>query len=562
MSTAILEQTFDRLAALNEVLAESLVDLELAAEDKGWKRLGVSLNTDFSPKALKSVRENCRIMAVANPLIKQGLAIRSAFVWGQGCSIDVKDATRGADGKRQKVTGTDVNSIVQAFLDRPEVQTVWSGEEARDQLEHALGTDGEYYIVLDTDATNSLITPIIMDADEVEDIIRDPENRNRVWYYKRVFTPMNLNMETGAYTAAGTPKTIYYPHVDYRPTDQPKTIGTGEVRWDQPVVPVSAKKIAGSASRGVPDAYAAIPWASASKEYLENWAVLMKSLARFAWRNTAGAGRDRVKKVAAAHMAAAQRDLVDAMVPGLPENGLGAGGKPGIGQIAVTGPDSSLEAIPKSGATIDAGSGLPLQAMAAAGMGVPVTLLNGNPGDTGARAVADTMTGPMMAQFQLRRSLHAQEIKTVLGYLIDKNIEWGELDGTSEQQGDRLVWTLKDGPQARSIDVHFPDWDDTGVTVLDRMKAVQLADGIDKLPPVEIVRLALQALKVRNIDEIIDDITDKDGNYIKPDSGSTAEDDKLNAGNAGGYDAPPGAPAPVAPATAAPAVPTPPKVKR
>ena len=395
-------------------------------------------------------------------------------------------------------------------------------------------------MVLDTDDANERIDLIIMEADEVDDIIRDPDNRSRIWYFKRVYTPMELDLETGAYRAAAAPKTIYYPHIAYRPTDKPKRIGDAEVRWDQPVIQVIGKKIGLSGVRGVPDAYASVPWASASKEYLENWATLMKSLARFAWRSTAGAGRDRAKKVADAHMKQAQHAAVAAVTPPIAPGQIPIPGQQPrqVGQIAVTSPDGNIEAIPKSGATIDAASGLPLQAMAAAGLGVPVTLLNGNPGDTGARAVAETMTGPMLAQFSLRRDLHAQEIRDVLDYVIDKSVEWGVLEGEIEQVGDRQIVKLAGGDKARQIDVHFPDWDETGTSVLDRMKAVQAADQLDKLPPIEIVRLALQALKVRNLDEIIDQVTDEKGNYVKPDDGSAAADAGQDAGQAGGYEPP------------------------
>jgi hypothetical protein len=38
---------------------------------------------------------------------------------------------------------------------------------------------------------------------------------------------------------------------------------------------------------GIGDAYAAIDWARAYKEFLEDWLRLVKSLSRFAWRATA-----------------------------------------------------------------------------------------------------------------------------------------------------------------------------------------------------------------------------------------------------------------------------------
>ena len=84
----------DQIAAQNntiEVLAESLADLELAFEDRGWERLATNATREFSPEGLRRARELCRVMTVANPLLKHGLGLRKAYVWGQGVDITVLD---------------------------------------------------------------------------------------------------------------------------------------------------------------------------------------------------------------------------------------------------------------------------------------------------------------------------------------------------------------------------------------------------------------------------------------------------------------------------------------
>jgi hypothetical protein len=73
----------------------------------------------------------------------------------------------------------------------------------------------------------------------------------------------------------------------------------------------------------------------------------------------------------------------------------------------------NLEAIPKSGATIDSESGKPLAAMVAAALGMSVTMLLADPGTTGARAVAETLDKPTILEMGMRRRLWAGVIKTV-----------------------------------------------------------------------------------------------------------------------------------------------------
>lgn len=68
LSTQVLDLTA-RLSASNdrELLQESLVDLELATEDRGWQRLGVESARDFSRRGLQAIATNCRGMAVRPP---------------------------------------------------------------------------------------------------------------------------------------------------------------------------------------------------------------------------------------------------------------------------------------------------------------------------------------------------------------------------------------------------------------------------------------------------------------------------------------------------------------
>ena len=87
------------------------------------------------------------------------------------------------------------------------------------------------------------------------------------------------------------------------------------------------------------------------------------------------------------------------------------------------GPGMSLEAIPKTGATIDSGSGKPLAAMVGGGAGVPVTMLLADPGVTGARATAETLDKPTILEMGMRRAAVGQRLKRILSYVIDQAVK-------------------------------------------------------------------------------------------------------------------------------------------
>lgn len=485
--THLLEQ----LEASNsdlEVLRESLADIELALEDRGWERLGLDAGRDLSAEGRRKIRELCRVMAIVNPLIKRGLGLRVAYVWGQGVTITVRD---------QSEDGQDVNAVVQEFLDDPGNKKTFSGAQAREEMERAAGTDGELFAALFTDPKTGKVQVRWLDAGEVTDVISNPDDKIDHWYYKREYTARLV--ESGRLVTLA--QTTYYPALGYEPVgrDKPATIDGHPVMWDTPVRMVAVNRPSGS-QRGVPDAFAAIAWARSYKEFLEQWSVLMKALARFAWQKKSRG--DRVRQVAAKLAAK----------PATETNG---GNPTGVGATAVNTGDEVLEAIPKTGATIDAQSGKPLAAMAATAMEVPVTMLLGDPGITGARAVADTLDQPTELAMQLRRALWTELQTDILDHVIDASVRapQGPLTGRISRDGTRVLVELPDNDD-RTIDITWPEFNSTPVDVL--VKATVEADATGKLPPLVTARLLLQALKVDNVDEVLADLSDDDGKFMDP----------------------------------------------
>lgn len=470
-----------------EIVRETLADVQLAFEDRGWLQLSMQARNDLSDAGRKQIRDLCRVMAIMNPLIKRGLSLRKAYIWGQGVDITVRD---------QSDKGQDVNAVVQAFLEDKANKATFSGSQAREEMEQAAYTDGELAAALFTDPLDGTVQLRWVPVEEITDVITDPQDQVTHWYYRREYTERFVS---GGQTVQLL-RTVYYPALGYEPQVKPSTINGAEVLWNAPVRMVAVNRPT-RAVRGIPDAFAAIPWARSYKEFLEQWAVLMKSLARFAWQTkTRG---DRAKAVAAKTAAAPTTDVL-------------RGGNPsGAGATAVTDPNTSLEAIPKTGATIDSDSGRPLAAMTAAALDVPVTMLLGDPGVTGARAVADTLDEPTQLTMSLRRDLWGEFMLDVLQHVIDWAIRApkGGLKGKVTRAGDRVVAELPENDD-RSIDITWPDFDSTPIDVL--TAAIVAADGTMKMPPLVTLRLLLTALKVDNIDEVLDEMTDDQGNFIDP----------------------------------------------
>ena len=251
----------------------------------------------------------------------------------------------------------------------------------------------------------------------------------------------------------------------------------------------------------------------------------MKSLAKFAWKLTAeGRNRDQAKRALA--QAGTSRGLT--------------GDANSVGGTALLPLDAQLEAIPKSGATIDAMSGRPLAMMAAAGVGVPVTMLLMDPGQTGARATAETLDWPTELTMRDRRELWAAARLRTCQYVIAEAVRApsGPLKGTitrDEATGEEVVELA--GETDATCDIVFPDLDD--VEAKDIIDGIVAAAATGTLPPELILRHLLIALGIRDVDSILEEMEDDDGNFLWPSTAAPA-----NMGTTGGTDPATGDPAP------------------
>lgn len=467
---------------LVETLQESLEDAKLALEDRGWDRIGSLSGLDeFDKDYLTRAAKMCRASAVINPLVGRAINLRIAYVWGSGVEIS---ARQGEDAPQ------DVAAVVQGFLDDPLNRAAFTSAQAREENERALATDGNVVLILVTSPLTGRVQVRSVPFSEVTDLIRNPDDRDDVWFVRRTATTTTLTPSaTGAVTAAAT-TTVFHPTVTYRPRRRPKTIDGHEVAWDQPAVHVSVNRLDGW-KWGIGDVYAAVSWARGYSEFLQDWAKLMRSLAKIAWTATA-------KNKPGAQQVRARLGAADE-----------AGG------AAVLAEGQQLQAVSKSGATIDADSGRPLAAMVASAVDLPVTLLLSDPGVTGARAVAETLDRPTHLLMQMRRELWGDVHRAVLGHVIDAAVRapQGPLRGTITTDPvtglDRIELL---GGQDRTIEITWPDLDETDPKVL--VEAVTAADGTGKMPPLLVAQLLMQALRVEDVDEWLNQLTDADGEFI------------------------------------------------
>lgn len=461
-------------------LEESLAQLELARENTGWSKVISLYQEEFTREGLRRSAEQGRVFGVANPLIKRGRNVRHAYVWGQG--VDV--------GAREEA----VNDLIQGFIDDEGNREAFYGAQARQEYEGCLYDEGNFFLAHFTDPLTGRVKVRVLPFDEIQDVITAPGDKLSPWYYLRQWTEQD---EQGN----STEQKAYYPALKYQPATKYKNVNGVEVMWDAPVRHVKVNALSGW-KFGIGDSYAAIPWALSHKGFLEDWALLMKALSKIAFTTSSKSSAASQNKRAALQ---------------------GMANLPAGSTVSMS-EDQKLEALPKSGATIDSESSRPLATLTASALDLPVTILLADPGQTGARATAETLDLPTRLIFQARQQLHVEVYKDSIGYAVEQAViaPRGPLRGLGKavRDGDRLTVEFKD-PSDATVEVTFPGLDEVPLDII--MAAIEKADGLEvRLPPLVMLKLVLQALRVPDIDEIIQQLTDAEGNYLDP--GVTAGD--------------------------------------
>ena len=500
---AKLRGKLDTAVTQLEDLQESYAQLQLSREDANWMPLTQQAEQGLDRDHLVTQSKLHRVFATANALIKRGLSLRAAYVFGQGVGTT-------AEGK-------DANRVVQSFLDDPKAREVLFGAQAQEDLENLLGTDGNVFICMVTDRMTGQVTPRLIPFEEITEIISAPGDRATVWYYRREWS--EFDPETGRTVQ----RKAYYPQLRYSPVTKQRYIGSNDERY--PVMrdmPVYHVKVNAQAFQkwGIGDTYAAIPWARMYKEFLEDWATLMKSLSKVAWSHT------RLN-----YSRGSQQQRVDA---------LQKMGDMTPGSSVSMAPGDRIEAVPKSGATIDSESARPLATMVAAALGLPVTTLMSDPGQTGARAVAETLSFPTRLGFEARQEVWRETRRQLLEYVLLQAVAAprGPLRGRVVRDGDSLQAELPNKADA-TLTIVFPPLDETPVETI--MEALVKADSTGKAPPLVIAREILRALRVRDVDEELEKLTDEDGNFVPPQTtvadaaGQRAADALRRGGNPSDY---------------------------
>jgi hypothetical protein len=409
-------------AAVRDVsqFKETLWELELALEDRGWVRETAIAQLEFSRYGVGRLITHIRIASIKNPLIKRGAEICKLYVFGRGVEIRCEDQ--------------DGNEVVQGFLDANKAEL---GHIALGEKETSIQSDGTLYFGLPTDAAGNVGVKMI-DPLEIMDIVTAPDDTSKILYCMRQWSQMDLNSTTGVQT----PKQMKaaYPSLELVNSGATllQTIGTYPVNREMPIYRVRAGSSPPKWRWAVPPLYASVDWARAYKDFLEDWATIQRALARFALMVETKGGPAAI---------ASYQALLGTTFGNSGGTTIERNPPPTRGSAHISGDQTKIAPFKSAGATDSPEQARRLLLMNAAAQGMPETFYGD--ASTGSLATAQSLDRPTELKFREMQQRWIETITCILNYVLDvsKTTPGGRL---------KEARASNPAPQPLTIVVKFP----------------------------------------------------------------------------------------------------------
>lgn len=447
-----------------ELLSERLAELELALEDASWVRQTAEGTAEFSRDGLRRIIALSRLAFLKNPIIKRAVMVQVYYVLAQGVQIKCEDQT--------------ANEVIQGFLDDPLNRAELTSAQAMQAKEARLQYEGNLFFALFTNASTGEVQIRTIPVDEISDIVTNPDDRKEVWLYRRDYVRQEFNPASGV----TTPRQVktYYKDWNYQgEIDQVD----GQAVEEAVVFHVRVGGL-DDMRFGLPETYDALDWARAYKDFLSDWATIVKSYARFAWQLVTKGGKNAI--------AGAKQKLgttLGVSSTGYPDKNP----PPVVGSVFAGNETTKIDAVKTSGATTKAEDGRRLLLMVAASCGLPETFF----GDVsvGTLATARSLDRPTELKFRARQGLWQAILGSILEYVLRQACEApsGPLAGQD--------------PADIEMSIDFPPIleHDVAETINAIVAAATLnGNGLaGTIEPKELVKMILTALGVQNQDEVL-----------------------------------------------------------
>lgn len=497
--------------ALRETIY-GMAELEIALDDRGWKRLIARSQYEFSRFGIQSIILICRLYYIKNPLARRGIDCSAIYVFGRGLEISSSD-------EAAHETLTD-------FFGDPRNASQFS-HTALVKKEQATYTDGNVFWAYFADPSDGRLQCRGLDAIEISDIITDPNDAATPWFYRRDWTEQTFDEASGRrdqkqrsawYAALGYEDIPNFPATLRKIEDAEVAVDTnGEL------IPVQHLKDGDLPGWrfGCPREYPILDWLRAYRHVLEDLCTLWRALSRFAWNVETKGGAPAI--------AAFKQTLATTLANDLSQ--IESNPPPVTGSAFISGPNNKIEPMKTGGTTMNPDSARRVLLMICAGFGLNENMMGD--ASTGSLATAESLERSVELMFKERQEVWREVLQRQGRYALQRSLRApkGKLrEAVAKRQGclpsevklEEVVIESAPGRKGHIIQLHeakadpkkqkivievkFPDilQGDIGV----RIKAISEAMTLDGKEPIGIdektgIGLLLSELGVEDVQSVV-----------------------------------------------------------
>lgn len=449
-------------------LREEMSLYQRQLEDIGWVNISVDnfQNQEVFGRGFKKMLQECKLFYYKNPLAGLWINMTTDFVFGEGIT-------------KPRAKEDSIQEIVDELWEDPDNKKAMFSFLAQQLLSNKLQYEGNIFMVIFEDMMGK-IKVRFLNTDEVDDIVLDPEDRNRENFYKVRTQKNKYNFVSGAYEWGARDFEFYpgYENFDVNAFGVPIDKLRDDVR-------VMHFKINCDVNDkfGVPQLYRGLDWIKAHKNQAEDVATLVKALSQFAWKKKVKGTAAQVSSISNALRGKASLTNIQNSV--------------GQTQVENEGIDLQSVDVKTGGVNIGIDSMRQSKLMVCAASGLFEHYF-GDP-STGNLATAKSMELPMIKKFVSMQMIWQSIYLSLINYAIDRKVEAGLLSGkveVDEINRRKKVTTTVD----RTVEVDFPPILESDV----KMEAEGMIIARGKLIPKETAaRYFMTSANIENIDEEI-----------------------------------------------------------
>lgn len=419
-------------------LKESLWELELALEDRGWQRQLAMASTEFSRYGIQQLILMSRLYFIRNPLIRRGVLVSSYYVLARGIEITSDDDA--------------TNEAIKDFMADPRNAKEW-GHAGLLEKHNSFLTDGNMFFAFFSDPGTGAVVVRTIDPTEILDKITDPDDSSVDWFYRRNWSPVVFEPNSSQGYESTTRKDEWYPAKGYDPPAgplRPNAIGGHKINWDVPV-----KHLKGGAipkwKFGCPLVYAAINDARAYVDFLKDWCTIQRMLTRFSWDLEQPGGAQAIGTASTAF----------STTLGNSGTSIEQNPPPTVGAAFVRSPGTKLTPMKTAGSIDSPEQARRVLLQVAAAFGLPETFFGD--ASTGSLATAQSLDRPTELKFLAEQELWRETIIDVFLYVLQNSVRApkGKLREAFGDKKTRFI-AAKEAPKKKaangdiSVIVKFP----------------------------------------------------------------------------------------------------------